>query len=95
MSKTFTADFVEFTKQGKALLLTNIRTQDNIFVSNQGTVNFTKGFKNLNDLEQGDKIEFDAELKEVKFEFPKNVRVFKGKYDYSNRSRLENFFDIK
>ena len=60
----------------------------NIPIARKGTVNITQSFKNVGCMEKGDVLEFEAEVKEVAFEFPKNVQMFERKFDFTKKEPL-------
>jgi hypothetical protein len=98
MKGIFKAKFTGYKKlgksNGKGLSLSNIRTEGNIPFAQIGTVSSSKGFKELENLELGDVVEFEAEVKEVAFEYPKDVRMLEKKLDHNDKEPLEAFFDL-
>ena len=76
------------------LVFNNIQDINKYCFSEKGRVNYTKGFKKLGDLEDGDIIEFEAEVKEIVFANPTNIKRFDRKSIERSVSAVENFFDI-
>lgn len=68
--ETFQGEFVRYGLksgwhgQDKTILLRNIKRKDGKIVSDHLWFNFTKGFSNLGELQEGDIIQFDARVKE-------------------------------
>lgn len=67
---TFTGEFVRtglksgYRGELETLLLTNVKDSNNKVVTDHLWFNYTKGFKNLGELKEGDLIKFDARVKE-------------------------------
>ena len=99
MKGKFRAEFAGYRKLHKSiglgLDLSNIRDEGNIPIARKGTVNITESFRKVGRLKEGDVLEFEAEVKEVAFERPKNVQMFERKFDFTKKEPLENFFEIK
>ena len=98
MKGKFRAEFAGYRKLHKSiglgLDLSNIRDEGNIPIVRKGTVNITESFRKVGRLKEGDVLEFEAEVKEVAFERPKNVQMFERKFDFTTKEPLENFFDV-
>ena len=99
MKGKYRAEFVGFRKidkaPGWALKLLSIKDERNVPVAREGTVTLSKGIRNLGTLKEGDLLEFDAEVKEVSFEYPKNIKLIKKGLKSENRNKLKSFFDVK
>lgn len=83
MKGKYRAEFDGFKKIAKApgwaLMLLSIKDERNVPVAREGTVNLTKRNRYFGKLEEGDLLEFDAEIKEVSFGCPKNIKKIKKK----------------
>ena len=99
MKRKYRAEFVGFRKidkaPGWALKLLSIKDERNVPVAREGTVTLTEGIRNLGKLKEGDLLEFDAEVKEVSFEYPKNIKLIKKGLKSEKRNKLSTFFDIE
>jgi hypothetical protein len=83
------------TTSGWALKLLSIKDAKNVTVAREGTLDLTKGNRYLGELVNGDLMEFEAEVKGISLEYPKNIKKTNKKNIAEIRNKVSVFFDIK
>ena len=98
MKSKFKGEFSNFRKKigsGNGLIVLNeIRDENNFYLSQKGTVNFTKGFKKFGDFEEGDILEFEADIRAIAFANPIKIKKIGRKSFEKSKAIAQKFFGI-
>ena len=98
MKRIFKGVFLNDLDAGSSndiLVLSEIKDMNDFYYSKIGTVNKTKRMKQIGDFKEGDIIQFEADIKEIVFSNPTNIRKVGKKSLAKSNAVLEKVFGIK